>query len=84
MRKIFTQVVLTLFIYICIVEVGFTKTKPLYKLSEKAPEKPPVKPLSPILTGTDRGLIRVSSNGMTEILWNEGSVSNIIKTQSKM
>ena len=80
MRKIFTQVVLTLFIYICIVEVGFTKTKPLYKLSEKAPEKP----LSPILTGTDRGLIRVSSNGMTEILWNEGSVSNIIKTQSKM
>ncbi|MBR1912363.1 MAG: hypothetical protein IJ828_08420 [Treponema sp.] len=83
MRKIFTQVVLTLFIYICIVEVGFTKTKPLYKLSEKAPEKPPVKPLSPILTGTDRGLIRVSSNGMTEILWNEGSVSNIIKTQSK-
>ena len=83
MRKIFTQVVLTLFIYICIVEVGFTKTKPLYKLSEKAPEKPLVKPLSPILTGTDRGLIRVSSNGMTEILWNEGSVSNIIKTQSK-
>ncbi len=83
MRKLSSQVVLTLFICFFIVFSGFAKTKPLYKLSEKAPEKPPVKPLSPILTGTDRGLIRVSSNGMTEILWNEGSVSNIIKTQSK-
>ncbi len=83
MRKFSSQVVLTLFICFFIVLSGFAKTKPLYKLSEKAPEKPPVKPLSPILTGTDRGLIRVNSNGMTEILWNEGSVSNIIKTQSK-
>ncbi|MCR5762401.1 MAG: hypothetical protein K6G00_03365 [Treponema sp.] len=83
MRKISSKAILALILCTFIVQNSFSKTKPLYKLSDKKPEKKEDKIESPILAGTDKGLIKIHSNGLTDILWNEGSVNNIIKTQTK-
>ena len=85
MRKFSSKIVITLFLLILILPSVFAKpkSKPIYKLPETPPEKPPVKQLTPILAGTDKGLLRVHSNGLTDTLWDEGSVSHIIKTQNK-
>lgn len=59
----------------------FAQTKPLYQLPEHLPAKPDKK--MPLLTGTDSGLYKVQSNGISDALWADGKVDQIYKTKDK-
>ncbi len=59
----------------------FAQINPLYQLPEHLPAKPDKK--MPLLTGTDSGLYKVQSNGISEALWVDGKVDQIYKTQDK-
>ncbi len=60
----------------------FAQSRPLYQLPENPPEKNE-RTESPFLIGTDNGLFKVSTNGLVELLWNEGKVERIVKTSTK-
>ena len=60
----------------------FAQTKPLYKLPEQLPEKGDSSS-EPFLVATDSGLYRITSRGGIDELWTEGSVSKILRTETK-
>lgn len=75
MRKVFLKLLIVFFTLNC-----FAQTKPLYKLPDSMPETEEVKSEIPFLAGCDKGLYRINKNGNAEVLWNEGKVQQIVRT----
>lgn len=56
------------------------QSKPLYRLPESVPEQTESSYAEPYLIGTDTGLYRILPSGISEPLWTDGKVTQILKT----
>ena len=79
MRTVFFKV----FLLLLAAHSVFAQRKPLYQLPETLPDKNIGDMSSQFLVGTDNGLFRITGTGLAELLWADGKVSQILKTDSK-